>query len=1069
MNGIVAWFARNAIAANLLMAVAFIGGIFSFFSLEREMFPTVAVAGATVSVAWPGASPAESEEQLILRIEESVADLDGIDRITSIAREGGAIVNIRGRDDIDMDEFIRDIERRVNQLNNLPQSAFEPQITQWEQRNWYFGMAIYGEASPRELKRITDRVRDDIANLSGGQLAVVNGTLGEEVSIEVSEETLRRYNLTFSDVANAIRASSLNASGGRVRTDTGDVSIQARQLADTADQFENIIISQTPEGATIRVRDVANVVDGFVDSDLNARHSDKPAAFVMVVAPDDMQIVDYTDGFKDYIERANDPNSGILPEALSIDILWDDSEAFKARMSTIGQSAMLGGILVLIVLILFLRPIVAFWVTMGIFTAFAGGIMLLPFFGVSLNILSLFAVLLVIGVVVDDAIIVGENIHKEVESGRRAGLDASVIGTQMVLKPVIFGVLTTIIAFAPWAFLTGPTRAFTEQITFVVVAALVFSLIECLLILPAHLAHLKPQRFDGPGGSLLKLQRSIADSLLWFADNIYRPFLELCVKFRYATLAFFLSLLAIAGGLVGNNFVPFSFMPKIEADLIQVQIELPDGTPFSRTSQVQQQVQNAIDLMEAESLEQYPEIGGLIQDASLVAAGRNVQAWVGLTPPEVRPETLSSEDISNRFRELIGPIQDAEEINVTATLSEDTSGIRFALNHEDLDRLRAAAEEVKTQLQSYNTTYDVGDNLSSAADEIRVQMKPGAEALGLTLADVTNQVRQAYFGELVQRLPRNGDDVEVRVRLPQEARRDLDSIGELRIRTPDGRQIPINQVAEFTTAPGINVILRRDRTRSVSVFAELTDDVRGQIVADMEENFWPGFEERWPDVSRRSAGGYEEEQRFFQEVQLFMWIALGAMYILLATAFRSYFQPIILLTAVPFAYCGAVFGHLITGVPMAMFSFFGIAAAGGVVINDNLVLVDLINRRRQEGAGALQAIVDGGVSRFRPILLTSVTTFVGVLPLMMERSVQAQFLQPMVVSLGSAVVFALFVSLLLVPAMYAIGVEIHRIFNWSWHGKPYRTIGETYSGHATIDEEELIGTSNAPGGLKPAE
>ncbi|MEL6956851.1 MAG: efflux RND transporter permease subunit [Pseudomonadota bacterium] len=457
-----------------------------------------------------------------------------------------------------------------------------------------------------------------------------------------------------------------------------------------------------------------------------------------------------------------------------------------------------------------------------------------------------------------------------------------------------------------------------------------------------------------------------------------------------------------------------------------------------------------------------------VVDSSVVAFGRNINAWIGLTPPEVRPKTLSSTDISNRFRELMGPIQDAEEIQVTATFNDDQGGLRFALNHPDLDRLRAAAEEVKAQLQTYSTTYDIGDNLSSAADEIRVTLRPGAEALGLTLADVTNQVRQAYFGELVQRLPREGDDVEVRVRLPKDARRDLDSIGELRIRTPDGRQIPINQVAEFSTAPGINVIIRRDRTRSVSVFAELTDDVRGQIIADMNENFWPGFEERWPDVSRRNAGGFEEEQRFFEEVQMFMWVALGAMYILLAIAFRSYFQPIILLTAVPFAYTGAVFGHMISGVPMAMFSFFGIAAAGGVVINDNLVLVDFINRRRAEGAGALQAIVDGGVARFRPILLTSVTTFVGVLPLMMERSVQAQFLKPMVVSLGAAVTFALFVSLLLVPAMYAIGVEIHRIFNWSWHGRPYRTIGDTYSGHATIDEEELIGTSTA-GDLKPAE
>ena len=1068
MNGIVSWFARNAIAANLLMVVAFIGGIFSFFSMEREMFPTVAVAGASVTVAWPDASPTETEEQIVVRIEEAVADIDGIDRITSIAYDGGGTVNIRGRDDIDMDKFIDEIERRVQQINNLPRSSFRPQVQQWEQRNWYFGMAIYGDAEPREMKRIADQVRDDIAALPGGQLAIVNGTLNEEVTIEVTEETLRRYGLTMNEVAQAIASSSLNSSGGQIRTDTGNVGLSARQLADTAAQFERIIVSQTPQGATIRVSDVANVVDGFVDSDLSSRHSGAEAAFVMVVAPDRMSIVEYADGFKDYIERANDPANGILPEALKINILWDDSDTFKERMNTIGSSALLGGILVLIILILFLRPIVAFWVTIGIFTAFAGGIMLLPLFGVSFNILSLFAVLLVIGVVVDDAIIVGENIHREVESGRSEGIDAAVLGTQMVMKPVIFGVLTTIIAFLPWAFLTGEVRAFTEQITFVVVAALIFSLIECLLILPAHLAHLKPQNFDGPGGGLLKFQRAIADSLLWFANNLYRPTLELAVRFRYATAAFFVALFMMAISLVSNNFVPFAFMPRIEADLIQVNIELPDGTPFNRTEQVRDQLENGIQLLVEETLEEHPDIGGLVRDNSVVAFDGGINAWIGLAPPEERPKTVSSTEISDRLRELVGPIQDAEDIVFSATFNEDSSGIRFAINHPDLDVLRAASDDLKAQLSTYATTYDIGDNLTSAADELQISLKPGAESLGITLNDVTSQVRASYAGIEVQRLPREGDDVRVMVRLPEQDRNDLDALGDLRIRTIDGREIPISQVANFDFAPGINRIVRRDRTRSVSVFAELTDDVRGQIIGDMEANYWPAFADRFPDVERENSGGFESEQEFFAEVNRFMIMALGAMYILLAIAFRSYAQPLLLLTAVPFAYAGAVFGHQISGVEMAMFSFFGIAAAGGVVINDNLVLVDFINRRRAEGAGAVQAIVDGGVARFRPILLTSVTTFVGVLPLIAERSVQAQFLKPMVVSLGSAVTFALFVSLLLVPALYAIGVEVGRVFRWSWGGRPFRRIGETYSGQAVLDDDEILGTS-AAGDLKPAE
>ncbi len=1063
MRGMVSWFARNSIAANLLMAVAFIGGVFAFFSLEREMFPTVAVAGASVTVAWPGASPNEVEEQIVTRIEEAVADIDGLERITSIANEGGAVVNVRGRDDIDMIEFLDEVKLRVDQINNLPQSAFRPQVIRWEQRNWYFGMAVYGDVEPLELKRIVDDVRDEVARLPGGELAVVNGTLGEEVSIEISEANLRRYNLTFSDVANAIRASSLNSSGGRVETDTGRVSLQARQLADTKEQFDDIIVRQTASGGTIRVRDVATVIDGFVDSDLNARHNGQTAAFIMLPSPNKMQIIEYTDAVKAFIERANDPANGILPEAIKIDILWDDSVNFKARMNTIAKSALMGGILVLIVLVLFLRPIVAFWVTIGIFTAFAGGIMLLPFFGVSFNVLSLFAVLLVIGVIVDDAIVVGENIHKEVESGRGQGVNAAIMGTQLVLKPIIFGVITTIIAFLPWAFLTGPTRAFTEQITFVVVAALTFSIIEAMFIMPAHLAHLKPQRFDGVGGRIMRVQRSIADSLLWFADHIYRPVLELAVRFRYATVALFAVLFLYATQLFGS-YVNFQFMPQIEGDLIQVEIELPDGTPFARTEQVRAQLENGIDLLSVEMKETYPEIeGGLIEGQSVVAFGRTVNAWVGLTPPEDRPETISTRDVSERFRELVGPIQDAEEISFNFTLNEDESGIRFSLNHPDLDRLRAAAAEVKAQLASYSTTFDIGDNLSSAADELQIRLRPGAESLGVTLADVTNQVRQAYFGELVQRLPRNGEDVEVRVRLPEADRESLDSLRDLRIRTPDGRAIPVGQVAEFEFAPGINRVLRRDRTRSVSVFAELTDDVRGQIIADMEANFWPGFERRFPDVSRGNIGGFEQEQDFFSELLLFGVIALSAMYILLAIAFQSYAQPLLLLTAIPFAFAGAVFGHFLFDSPMAMFSFFGIAAAGGVVINDNLVLLDFLNRRREEGAGAVQAIVDAGVSRFRPILLTSVTTFVGVLPLIAERSVQAQFLKPMVISLGSAVAFAVFVSLLMVPALYAVGVEIGRIFRWSWGGRPFRQIGETYSGHATIDEEELIGTSQGAG------
>lgn len=1070
MRGIVAWFAKNSIAANLLMIVAFIGGVVSFNRMEQKMLPVASVAGATVSVAWQGAAPQDIEEQIITRIEAVVADIDGLDEITSIAREGVGNVNIRGRDDINMLEFLDEIKLRIDQINNFPQAAFEPQVSRWEARNRYMGLVLNGDVDQRTLRRIAKRVRDDIRDLPGGQLAELNGILDEEVSIEVSEDALRRYGLSFSDIANAIRGTSVNSSGGRIESATGDVSLTSRNLADTEAQFESIIIRQSNAQGTIRLSDVATVIDGSVDANLSARFNKNRAAFIVVPAPDIMQIVEYTDAIKEYQERANDPSNGILPETVKLDTVWDDSLLFEARMQLISEAALYGAIMVMIVLILFLNPTVAFWVTIGIMTAFAGGIMLLPYLGVSWNVLSTFAVLLVIGVIVDDAIIVGENIHKEVESGRREGLDAAIVGTQLVLKPVVFGVITTIIAFLPWAFITGPMRAFTQQITFVVVAALIFSIIECMFILPAHLKHLRHDS-DQEKGFVARQQQKIADSLIWFANHIYKPILEFAIRFRYATVMLFFCLFFLATQISSLNIVRFNFFPEVEGDLVMATIELPEGTPFSRVLQVRDRLEESVEIYSEESKELYPELeDGLINGVSMVAVDARVQAWIVLTPPEVRPETISTKDVSARIREIMGPVQDAEEISFDFSFGDNENGIRFALNHEDLDRLREAANYVKAHLSTYGGVFDIGDNLTSAADEIQIILRPGAEALGVTLSDVSRQLRQAYFGEEVQRLPRDGDDVRVMVRLPKEARRSLDSLDNLRVRTNDGREIPIQQVAEFHFAPGINRIIRRNRTRSVTVRAELLPETsRAEIMGAMNDGFWDEFKQLFPDVERQTAGGGETEAQFFAEVILFVGIALGAMYILLAIAFNSVFQPFLLMTAIPFAYCGAIFGHWAFGLPMAMFSFFGIAAAAGVVINDNLVLVDYVNRKRAEGVGAVQSLVDAGVSRFRPILLTSVTTFVGVLPLIAERSVQAQFLKPMVVSLGCAVAFALFVSLLLVPAMYAVGVEIGRVFAWMWTGKPYRTIGETYDGNVSDTADEILDTGDWGQTSVPAE
>ncbi len=1058
-KGIIAWFAGNSVAANLLMMLAIFGGIFGYFQLNREVFPNVAFNGATVSVAWPGASPQEVEEQIIVRIEEALTDIDGIDTITSTAVEGSGWVNIEGKPSVDIAAFIDEIKLNVDSINNLPQSSFRPVVNQWRSGDWLIGFAVHGEIGRRDLQQFADEIRDEVANqVPGVSVVGIMGRLNEEVSIELSEESLQRYGLSFDEVTRAVQTSSLNASAGSVRTDLGDLSLTSRQLADTQQDFENIIIRQTPDGGTLRVRDVATVTDGFVDANLMSTYNGEPMVIVYVETTANSDVVDISTGVQAYIDEKRLE----LPDGISLSLWWDNSELYEGRMNTILNSAMIGGGLVLIVLFLFLRPIVAFWVTVGIFTAFGGAFLLLPMMDVTLNMLSLFAFLLVIGIVVDDAIVVGENIYDRVERGEQ-GLTAAVVGTQMVAKPVIFAVITTIMMFSPWMLITGPTVQFTKQISLVVVAALTFSLIESLLILPAHLGHLKPQSNKGFFGPLIAVQRAIAFSLVAIARYVYRPIAKFSIANRYATVVAFIGIFAVAITLMTTNRVGSVFMPQIENETIQVTIQLAEGTPWSRTEQVRRQLDDAQDEALQYYRDQYPGEIDMIESRSTVASDARINAWITLADPEVRPGGYPTAEVAREIRQMMGPVPDAEEVRFDSTINEGGNSVSFALSGQDLGELREAADELKEQLRSYDTLYDVVDSLQTSTQELQFSLRPDAQALGLTLNDVTRQVRQAFFGDEAQRLPRDGQDVRVMIRLDEESRRSLDTLREIRIRTGDGREVPLSAVSDVEFAPGLNRINRRNGMRTVTVTAELSDPAaRGTIETSLEGEFWPDWELRHPEVSRDEIGEAEGQREFMNEVTSLLLLALVSMYLLLAIAFRSYFQPILIMIAIPFALAGAIFGHYLYDLPIALFSYFGVGAAAGVVINDNLVLIDFVNRLRANGVGAFQALVDAGVQRFRPILLTSVTTFLGIFPMMAEQSTQAQFLKPMVVALGFAVIFALFLTLLFVPALYGIGVDIARFFRRLWTGKSQRALGSDY-------QDTDFAHGELPGHLDPSQ
>lgn len=1061
MNGLIAWWTRNGVAANLLLVAILLAGYFSFTKVEREVFPSGAFNNALVSVAWPGASPREIEEQIILRIEEAVADVDGIEHVEATAREGQATVMIEGQDAVDTTLFLNEIKNRIDGISTFPADAFPPVVQQLRNEEGAIFIALYGDLDERELNRLARRLRDEVAQLpDSSPLVELWGDRQEEVSIEVSEDALRRFGLTFDDIARAIRSSSLNLAGGEVRTETGNIQVATRNLADTEEEFASIVVRQNPDGSLLRVGDVATVKDGFEERRQRREMNGKPSISIAVQAPETLNIVKLSKAVNAWVAEKNKELEG----KAQLFVWFDTADLYFGRMNLVSSNAIQGLILVLICLLLFLRPTVAAWVTLGIPIAFAGAFIFMPVAGVSLNMLSLFAFLLVIGVVVDDAIIVGESIHEAVESGKK-GVDAAIYGAQLVAKPVLFAVITTIIAFMPWLFMSGGTAQFTKHISLTILFALVFSLVEAFFILPSHLAHMKKEKREN---RFTRFQSIFANGIVNIADRYYRPLAETALRHRYWTAAFFIGAFSLAAALLAQGWVAFKFMPEVQGTFMSLTVRLPEGAPYARSLQIFEKIEDAAEEMK-QKIGRTKDGEDIIRAVYIRADEGQVVSYVTVIAAEKRKQ--STEELSKVFRELVGDIPDAEEINVNYTINNSGADLSFGVEAKDLESLRLATADIQTYLNSLPGVYDVRNNLQSATPELQIEMKPGAERFGLTLAEVSRQVRQAFYGEEVQRLPREGQDVRVMVRYPLEARSSLVSVETMRIRTADGREIPLSAVADVSFAPSYKRIDRRDRQRAAMITGELREGVdRAAIMKSFREDFVPEWKRRHPEVNLAQRGDQEEQAEFMQEFISLYLIALVAMYMLIAIGFGSYWQPLLIMTAIPFGFMGAAFGHFLFGLDFALFSFFGVGAAAGVVVNDNLVLIDTVNRLRAQGEGALSALVKAGVSRFRPIILTSLTTFLGLLPLMFARSTDAQFLMPTVVALAWGTFFALFVTLFFVPSMYVIGVDIARFYRWAWTGDKQPEFGQGASLASDFANPTESGEqAGATGAYRPAE
>ncbi len=1044
MRAIVAWFANNRVAANLLMAVIVGAGLLALSDIREEVVPELDPEMISVMVPYLGAAPEEVEEGVCARIEEAVASLTGVKKITSTAAEGVGTVLIEVLEGIEPRELLDDVKNRVDAIETFPEETEEPIVQHQLVKRQAINVAVSGQVDEKTLKKIGERIRDDLAALQGISQVELTTARSYEISIEVSETALRRHGLTFDRVADAVRRSSLDLPGGSVRTSGGEILLRGKGQAYLGEEFESLILLSRTDGTRILLGDVANVVDGFAETDQASRFDGEPAVLITVFRVGEQSAIDIAKAVTDYVKEA----ARRLPAGITLTTWRDDSRVLRSRLELLTRNARFGFVLVVISLTLFLRLGLALWVSMGIPISFLGAIMLMPHLGVSINLISLFAFIVVLGIVVDDAIIVGENIHRHYEAGT-PGLEAAIRGTREVLVPVTFGVLTSVAAFSPLLALGGMTGQMFRVLPLVVIPILLFSLIESLCILPAHLSHLRQAPLTAVGRAWSSFQSAFTRSLKWFNDNIYGRVLDWSLEWRYLTVTAGIFTLLFSVGLWFGGWIKFQFLPDVEADNVVALLTMPRGTPPDVTARALRQLEDSAERMRREverdgqsvfmhtltSIGEQPSLATQVRPGS-GAVGQNFSgAHLGemniqLVSSEER--TVSSLEIGNLWRELTPPIADAVKLTFSTSLLNSGEDINVQLTSGRLDELERAAEELKNYLGQYAGVDEISDSLLAGKQEIKLSILPAAETLGLTLADLSRQVRQAFYGAEAQRIQRGRDEVKVMVRYPFSRRRSLADLESMRIRTPSGAEVPFAVVAELSMGRGPADIRRVDRNRAVNVTANVNENRSNsnEIIADLQHTFLPDLARSLPGLKFSFEGEQRQQQDTLSDLADGFLIALLAIFALLAVPLRSYLQPLIIMSAIPFGLVGAILGHLLLGMDLTIISMFGIVALAGVVVNDSLVLVDYVNRRRREGLSAEQALRLGGRSRFRPILLTSVTTFLGLTPLLLEKSIQAQFLMPMAVSLAFGVLFATFIALIVLPSAYMILEDLLTLFSW---------------------------------------
>ncbi|RHW76596.1 efflux RND transporter permease subunit [Colwellia sp. RSH04] len=1033
-KGLIAWFARNSVAANLLMIFILVGGFLTINTINKQMFPQVKINWISYAAPYPGTAPQEVEEGITIKIEEALESVQGLKRVITYSNRGYSNGWFEVDTDYDPQIVLEEVKSAIDSIPSFPDGMERIKVEREKFRQEVMYISLFGDLTNKELKELGRKIHDEIQQLPLVNVSEFFSGLGYEISIEVSKDKLREYDLSFRDVANAVRGYSRNMSAGQIRAENGYINLRVEEQAYYGHEFEQIPVVTLEDGTKVMLSDLATINDGFEEGLQYSKFNGKNSVTFFIGASENQSITDVAAVLNDFVEK----KSEFLPQGVKLETWVDMTYYLEGRLEMMMDNMKSGAVLVFLMLALFLRVRLAFWVMMGLPVCFLGTLLVMPmeFVNVTINITSLFAFILVLGIVVDDAIVMGESAHDEIEE-RGHSVDNVIRGVKRVAMPATFGVLTTIAVFLPFVLDNEPGSAFSKSIGFVVVFCLIFSLIESKLILPAHLAQMKMKKFN-PKNPLDRLRAIIDKSLKSFIDNVYRPTLAVCIKYRYGVLMFFISVMLLSAGLFQGGLVRFIGQPKIPHDFPRVSVEMNIDASEKATLSAVLNIQNVLYRIDQEIEAEHGN--GMISDMQVDLQSRTSgRVMVKLVDPELR--AMDTFELADKWRNAIPNYPGVKSLTISDNLfggGRDDGDIAFRLESQNDEQLLAAAKELKVKLNSLKGVGDVNDSRQTSAKEVQFELKPLAYSMGLTLADIASQVSYSFYGLEAQRILRDTEEIKVMVRYPQEERSSVGHVEDVMIQAPNGAELPLSELAEIKLTDGVTRIRRENGNRTINVWASVdAEQVEPFKVAnDIRDNFIPKLLRQFPLVKSEVTGSIQEEMDSINNQLRDFAISLMVIFSLLAIPLKSYSQAFMIMIVIPFGIIGSVFGHLILGMNLNALSVMGILAAAGVVVNDSLVMVDYVNNARRRGESIKDAVMHAGTKRFRAILLTSLTTFIGLAPIIFfETSMQAQIVIPMAVSLAFGVLFATVVTLGLIPCLYLIIEDIRQLFSRKKHKK----------------------------------